>query len=126
MFSHAVLFSYFFMLVWMRFCVANLLACVCVFACVHLQTSYWLVCDSLPCAGLHCLVVLFVGCCRLVVDVLFCAGFCCVDGVYPFMFCVLYSTSPPGGNQVDGLPPVRHIAPVVIGRPGSLAKIYDN
>ena len=37
----------------------------------------------------------------------------------------LSSTSPPGGNQVDGLPPDFHTDAVVVGRPPLSANIYD-
>ena len=32
---------------------------------------------------------------------------------------------PPGGNQVDGLPPAQRNGAVVVRRPGAPAKMYD-
>jgi hypothetical protein len=49
----------------------------------------------------------------------------CLDGVcFAHFFCGLLYESP-GGNQVDGLPPVLHTAAVVMGRPPGPANIYD-
>ena len=108
----------FFLLLCLFVCLfACLLACLyaCLFACLLPCLFAWM---------LACLLACFLACLLLACTRLFMcsvglfmfyflvrfSSFCvlsCLLGV-GFLFVRLCSTSPPGGNQVDGLPPARH------------------
>ena len=94
-------------------------ACVCCVARLFFVGFLVLRVFAVPPFGMR--VLLFVG---VFVVALF---FSCVCWrIVVFCLSTLYSTSPPGGNQVDGLPPALHsTGAVVMGRPGSPAKMCD-
>ena len=104
--------------------------CMYVCACEHVRRC---VC---PCLLRACLLLSMVFCC-VVVALVLCSVVLCSVVLLCFVMCFrvqLCSTSPPGRNQVDGLPPARHLklfsaksnnASVVIGRPRASANIYD-
>ena len=93
--------------------------CVCVFVCVLARVCV--------CVAVCCCAALFVCalvCVRPFVCVWVGSCFCLAPPWFFYFAALLYES--PGGNQVDGLPPVLHTGVLVVGCPAASAKIYDN